>query len=76
MQTAFSRTILPIPIFAVPGVFFYMLDKKGMMPKSRAVDVLLQVSVLTVALWVALPLSVALFPAQGQLKAEEVEPEF
>lgn len=41
MQTAFSRTILPIPIFAVPGVFFYMLDRKGMMPKSKAVDVVL-----------------------------------
>ncbi len=76
MQTAFSRPILPIPIFGVPGVFFYMLDKKGMMPKNKVVDVVLQLGVLTVALWVALPLSVALFPSNGSLSVSEVEEEF
>ena len=27
LQTAKSRTILPLPIFAVPGCFFYLLDR-------------------------------------------------
>lgn len=62
ISTAASRIILPIPIFSIPAITMFLLDKKGLIPKSRAPRTLLELAVVTVALTVALPISVSIFP--------------
>ena len=34
-ETAFSRVILPLPIYAVPGMTMFLLDKMRLIPKTR-----------------------------------------
>ncbi len=76
LQTAFSRTILPLPIFGLPGVSMFLIDKMGMLPKSKLYRTALEIGVLTFSLWIALPLSVSLFPQKGEVNASEIESEF
>ena len=68
--------VLPFPIFAIPGAINYLLDRKGLSPKTKAVDVTLQLSILTFALWFALPVSVAVFPQNGEIGPDNMEVEF
>ena len=76
LQTAFSRTVLSFPIFILPGVSMALIDKAGLLPRARAPKTLLELSVIAFALWVALPISVSLFPPTGEAKSAEIEPEF
>ena len=74
LQTAFSRMILPLPIFAIPGISMFMLDKLGMIPQAKVPKTALEIGVLLFSLWLAPPISVALFPQKGEIKATELEP--
>lgn len=76
IQTALSRTILPMPVFFIPGISMFLLDKMGLIPSAKVPKTILELSVLAVALWVALPLSVSLFPQKGEISVNDVEPEF
>ena len=46
------------------------------MPKSRVPRTAVELIVITLALYVALPVSVSLFPPRGEIDASEIEPEF
>lgn len=76
LQTSFSRMALSFPIFIFPGVSMALLDKAGLMPKSRGPKTIVDLSVISFALWIALPISVSLFPPRGQAKNTEIEAEF
>jgi len=76
IQTSLSRMVLSGPIFIIPGLSMFLLDKFGMMPKSKAPRTVLEIGVITLSLWIALPMSVALFPQRGEINAKEIEPEF
>ena len=54
----------------------FLLDKGGLIPKSRAPKTVMELGVIAFALWVALPLSVSLFPQRGEIIANELEQEF
>jgi hypothetical protein len=62
IQTAFSRIILSMPTFTIPGVSMFFLDRLGLIPKAIAPKTILELTVISFALWTALPLSVSLFP--------------
>jgi len=68
--------VLSFPIFILPGVSMAMFERFGMIPKSRTPKTILEVSVIAFALWIALPISVSLFPQRGSVKANEIEEEF
>jgi len=76
LQTSLSRMILSAPTFIIPGVSMFFLDKMGLIPKARAPRTVLELAVISVALYLALPLSVSLFPPRGEINANEIEPEF
>lgn len=61
-NTAFSRILLSLPTFCIPGVTMFLLDKMGMIPKAKAPKTILEIAVVSLALYTALPLSVSLFP--------------
>jgi hypothetical protein len=71
-----SRLILSAPTFIIPGVSMFLLDSMGLIPKSKAPRTLLELVVISCALYLALPLSVSLFPPRGEINANEIEPEF
>lgn len=62
IQTSLSRIILSAPTFIIPGLSMFLLDKVGLIPKSKAPRTVLEIAVISVALYLALPLSVSLFP--------------
>lgn len=76
LNTSLSRLILSAPTFIIPGVSMYFLDRMGMIPKARAPRTVLELTVITFALYLALPVSVSLFPQRGEIDASEIEPEF
>ncbi len=76
LQTSASRMILSAPTFIIPGVTMFALDSLGLIPKSRAPRTILELLVISGALYLALPLSVSLFPPRGEINASEMEEEF
>lgn len=76
IQTSLSRMVLSGPIFIIPGLSMFLLDSAGLIPKSRAPKTILELTVIALSLWVALPLSVSLFPQRGEINANEIEEEF
>jgi hypothetical protein len=47
----------------------FLLDKAGLIPKARGPRTVLEIVVITLALYTALPVSVSLFPQRGELRA-------
>jgi hypothetical protein len=54
----------------------FLLDRVGLLPKSKIPRTALELAVIAMSLYVALPLSVSLFPQRGEINANEIEPEF
>jgi hypothetical protein len=54
----------------------FLLDRVGLIPKSKIPRTALELAVIAMSLYVALPLSVSLFPQRGEINANEIEPEF
>lgn len=52
------------------------LDKMGLIPKSRAPRTVLELGVIAFSLWIAMPISVSLFPQRGEIRAVDIESEF
>ena len=73
IQTASSRIVLSFPTFCIPGVAMAVLDRLGMIPKARVPKTILDIGVIGVALYIALPFSVSLFPQKGTINAELME---
>jgi Sideroflexins len=65
LHTSLSRMVLSAPIFIIPGLSMFLLDQVGMIPKARAPKTLLELTVIGMSLYIALPLSVSLFPPKG-----------
>ena len=57
----------------IPGIGMATLDRLGMIPRSRALRTLVELSVIGFSLWLALPMSVALFPQKGEISANQLE---
>jgi hypothetical protein len=60
----------------IPGIGMFLLDSMGLVSKAKPIKMLQEVAVISFALWVALPISVSLFPQKGEISATELEPEF
>ena len=73
LQTASSRIVLSFPIFMIPGIGMAALDRLGMIPRSRALRIAVELSLIGFSLWIALPLSVALFPQKGEISSNQLE---
>ena len=73
LQTATSRIFLVLTIFVPPAILL-VLEKYKLMPKSKPLGQVLNISLLVFELYFAVPLGLALFPQYGALKASELEP--
>jgi hypothetical protein len=76
IQTSTSRLFLSAPPFIIPGVAMFALDKAGLIPTARVPKTILELTVIAGALYLALPISVSMFPPRGEISANEIEEEF
>ena len=60
-QTAISRYILTIPIF-IPPLMLIATERMGMMPRNFYLKTLVEVSYISLELYVAVPLGIAMYP--------------
>lgn len=74
-QTAISRYILTIPIF-IPPLMLIATERMGMMPRNFYLKTLVEVSYISLELYVAVPLGIAMYPQIGKINANELEEEF
>ena len=75
MQTSISRIFLVMTIF-VPPVVLMGLERARMMPQARVPKFGVELSLLTLELYFAVPLGLALYSRYGTISAAELEPEF
>ena len=75
MQTAVSRIFLVVPIF-IPPILLAGIEKAKLTPTNKPVKLALELSLLFVQLYFAIPIALAYFPRVGTIKAADLEPEF
>ncbi|CEM11388.1 unnamed protein product [Vitrella brassicaformis CCMP3155] len=75
-QVAISRIVLPAPALILPPPLIALALRIPLVSKSKALKVLIEVSVISLGLWGGLPAAVALFPQKMELSATALEPSF
>lgn len=74
-KTATSRFLMAAPLF-IPAILFYGIEKLNMVPRNPVLRLTLDMSLVFVNCYLAVPLSTAMFPKIGRIQASELEPEF
>ena len=74
-QTAFSRSLLAVPIF-IPSMVMIAMERARILPKSVVPLTTLQMTLFFAQLYIAVPFSVAIFSQTGTIQASELEPEY
>jgi len=73
MQSALSRVVLPIPAICLPGILLSFIQYMKIVPKSRAGSIVLELSVLSFAVWIGLPIALSIFPQRAKIPAGKLE---
>ena len=63
------------PLF-IPAVCMFGLEKIRAVPSGKLARLTLDMSLVFLNCYLAVPLSVAMFPKYGSIKSEDLEPEF
>jgi len=61
LETAFTRSLLPLPVLFIPAAGNFALEKMRLWPKNVMFAKFIELVLCTFALTVALPMSIALF---------------
>lgn len=75
-ETALSRVINATPIMVVPPLLLYRLQKGPLKGKSRLVETLTNLALITVTSFVVLPFALAIFPQKRTLDVAKLEDQF
>ncbi|TDH68051.1 hypothetical protein CCR75_003817 [Bremia lactucae] len=75
-QVALTRVALPMPILLLPPYLYEVMKKNNLMPQAKYPKLAVELIVLTLCLWGAMPSAIALFPQIGTISADNVEEEF
>ena len=75
LQTSISRIALVLTIF-VPPVILMGMERARMMPNNKVGKLSVELSLLCLELYFAVPLGLALYSRQGTISATELEPEY
>jgi tricarboxylate carrier len=76
-QVALTRVALPAPILLFPPIIMNGIDKYTELFRLRPqLKAPLNVLVITICLWAALPLAIGLFPQLSTMNAKDLEPQF
>ncbi|KAI4904151.1 hypothetical protein NFI96_013812, partial [Prochilodus magdalenae] len=75
METAFTRVVLPLPIFVLPPIIMAFLEKRPLLQAHRWLRLPVHSLVCLAVFGLSLPLAISLFPQMSEIEASHLEPE-
>ncbi|XP_068182124.1 sideroflexin-5b isoform X1 [Antennarius striatus] len=75
METAFTRVVLPMPIFVLPPIIMSYLERLRFLQSNRRLMLPIHSFVCLVTFGLSLPVAISLFPQMSQIEASRLEPE-
>ncbi|XP_031443435.1 sideroflexin-5-like [Clupea harengus] len=75
METAFTRVVLPLPIFVLPPMIMAYLEKLPLLQAHRRLMLPIHSFVCLAVFGLSLPLAISLFPQMSQIEVSHLEPE-
>uniref|UniRef100_A0A8C7DXD4 Sideroflexin 5b n=1 Tax=Oncorhynchus kisutch TaxID=8019 RepID=A0A8C7DXD4_ONCKI len=75
METAFTRVVLPMPIFVLPPIIMSYLEKLPLLQMNRRLLLPIHSLVCLATFSLSLPLAISLFPQISQIEVSQLEPE-
>lgn len=73
METALSRFFLPGPVLFFPAIATSILDKLRLLPKNLLLGRALELGLVSIALSVGLPMSIALYEQKAMLTRDQID---
>ncbi|XP_062856080.1 sideroflexin-5b isoform X2 [Trichomycterus rosablanca] len=75
METAFTRVVLPMPIFVLPPIIMAFVEKLPVMQAHRRLMLPVHSLVCLAVFGLSLPLAISLFPQMSEIETSHLEPE-
>uniref|UniRef100_A0A3P8US78 Sidoreflexin n=1 Tax=Cynoglossus semilaevis TaxID=244447 RepID=A0A3P8US78_CYNSE len=75
METAFTRVVLPMPIFVLPPIIMSYLERLRFLQRNRRFLLPIHSLVCLVTFGLSLPVAISLFPQMSQIEVSRLEPE-
>uniref|UniRef100_A0A671WQ77 Sideroflexin 5b n=1 Tax=Sparus aurata TaxID=8175 RepID=A0A671WQ77_SPAAU len=75
METAFTRVVLPMPIFVLPPIIMSYLERLRFLQSHRRLLLPIHSVVCLVTFGLSLPVAISLFPQMSQIEVSRLEPE-
>ncbi|XP_035769000.1 sideroflexin-5b [Neolamprologus brichardi] len=75
METAFTRVVLPMPIFVLPPIIMSYLERLRFLQSNRRLLLPIHSAVCLVTFGLSLPVAISLFPQMSQIEVSCLEPE-
>nr|XP_046262521.1 sideroflexin-5b isoform X1 [Scatophagus argus] len=75
METAFTRVVLPMPIFVLPPIIMSYLERLRLLQSNRRLLLPVHSFVCLVTFGLSLPVAISLFPQMSQIEVSRLEPE-
>jgi len=75
LQTSISRIFLNVTIF-FPPIALYFIEKKRLMPRNHILRTGVEAFFISLELYFAVPIGIAMYPRMGRIEASKLEPEF
>uniref|UniRef100_A0A7N6BAM5 Sidoreflexin n=1 Tax=Anabas testudineus TaxID=64144 RepID=A0A7N6BAM5_ANATE len=75
METAFTRVVLPMPIFVLPPIIMSYLERFRFLQSHRRLLLPIHSLVCLVTFGLSLPVAISLFPQMSQIEVSCLEPE-
>ncbi|XP_028272100.1 sideroflexin-5b [Parambassis ranga] len=74
-ETAFTRVVLPMPIFVLPPIIMSYLERLRFLQSNRRLLLPIHSVVCLVTFSLSLPVAISLFPQMSQIEVSRLEPE-
>ncbi|XP_023148564.1 sideroflexin-5b isoform X2 [Amphiprion ocellaris] len=75
METAFTRVVLPMPIFVLPPIIMSYLERLRFLQSNRRLLLPIHSFVCLLTFGLSLPVAISLFPQMSQIEVSRLEPE-
>uniref|UniRef100_A0A3B3C1D7 Sideroflexin 5b n=1 Tax=Oryzias melastigma TaxID=30732 RepID=A0A3B3C1D7_ORYME len=75
METAFTRVVLPMPIFVLPPIIMSYFERLRFLQSNRRLLLPIHSAVCLLTFAVSLPVAISLFPQMSQIEVSRLEPE-
>ncbi|XP_061644441.1 sideroflexin-5b isoform X1 [Phyllopteryx taeniolatus] len=74
-ETAFTRVVLPMPIFVLPPIIMSYIERLRFLQKNRRLMLPIHSVVCLLTFGLSLPVAISLFPQMSQIEVSRLEPE-